>query len=795
MLKNHLKSILRNLKRNRAYAVLNITGLSIGFAAAVLIAVYVKQEFTFDQHYQGHERVYRLSARSFAFSSIAHLSLLESKVAGVEATVNIMPNPSGTLKYEEASFIEKSIFYATEGYLDIFKHKFLYGNPETAFDRPDALIITASMAKKIFGKENPLGKPIRVSTQISSDNYQVTGVVEDLPYNTTLRFEAMVRTPADFKKRMANSFTFTTGYSYFKMASAIPAAEIQEQTDRIYAQRMHEQFGGDQDFESYLEEKRSQQPWVLPLADVHLDSDLQFEASTPGSRQYLFIFIGIAVFIILLAAINYINLATAQASRKAKEVGVRKVLGSYRGQLISRFLTESVLLTFLSVLFGLGLAEGALQLMKSSGLLTFNVNVFDFPELIGLILLVASTTGVLAGIYPAFYLTRFRPSAVLKGDYKAGEKSKWFRNSLVVFQFVVSLTLAVFSVFIYQQLQYSLDKDLGFNKENVIVINNSQSQLGDSAAAIAPFKNELLKNPAVLDVSMSHFSMIYTLPMGGMQEITGDQEYWNMQYKYTDDRFIPTMGLKIKEGRNFDPELDGDRTAMVVNEAFAKMLGGEVLGRRFNANFNGRDVKIVGIVEDFHYEDMTRKIGPTTFFYREYPNQISVRVESSNLRSTLSEIQSTYASFTDEPLDYYFFDQQFDQFFESEKRLGEVITIFTSLSVLVALLGLIGLISYQLDQRLKEIGIRKVLGASVAQILALISKDMTRLVTVAIVITVPLGVYVTSQWLNNFAYHVDLAWLPFVLVALGGMGITLLIVSLRTVRTARLNPATTLRNE
>ncbi len=797
MLKNHIKSILRGLGRSKAYALINITGLAIGFAAAALISIYVYQEFTYDRYYKEHERIYRLSAATFAMSSIAHLTQLKNEVAGVEAVVNIMPNPSGTLKLDEKSFIEKQVFYSTAEYLTVFEQPFVYGNPATAFEAPNSLLLSESMARKVFGDANPVGETLTLSTQISDDQYLVTGVIKDLPENVHLKWEVLARTPQEFVDRIKENFGFTTGYSYFKTASPMAAASIQEQSDLVFGRRFHEQWGQGQSFEAFLADARGKfLPLVLNIADVHLGSDLQFEAEPAGKANYLYIFMGIALFIILLAAINYVNLATAQASKKAKEVGVRKVLGSVKSHLVSRFLTESVMLTLFAVIIGLGLAEASLVLLRQLGFTSFNTNVYDFPQLVLLILGIAFITGIVAGIYPAFYLTSFRPSAVLKGNYKGGQ-SKWFRNSLVLFQYVVSLTLAVFSIFIYKQLNYGLEKDLGFNKENVLVIDNAKSQLGAEDENTEPFRNALLQHPAVQDVSYSFYSMVNQLPSGSIFEIgkEAEEDYLRVQYKYTDHRFLSTMGFELLEGRDFDPERDNSREAMIINETLAKKLGGEVLGRRFNAGVNGESVEIVGVVADYHYEDMGSAIGPTTFYYRSYPSQVSVRISGRQTAQTLAAIQRIYAQFSNEPLDYYFFDKQFDQLFNREKRLGRIVTIFTGLAIFVALLGLIGLVSYKLDQRIKEIGIRKVLGARVRQIIGLFSKELTWLVCIAFLVTIPLGVYITSNWLNSFAYHVEIQSLPFVLVGIISLGITLAIVAIRTLKTAFMNPVNALRNE
>lgn len=795
MFNAHLLLILRSFIRSKGYTSINIGGLAIGFAAAILISIYVSQEYTYDQHFKDHEKIYRLSHSSFALGSIAQLDYLENNLAGVEAWVNVMPNPSTTLKIDGRGFIEKNAYYTTQDYLEVFDHPFVFGNSKTALDETNGLIITQSMSKKIFGEGNPIGELIEMSTQVSTDIYQVTGVLEDLPKNSTLKFDVIARLPQSFEEQIKDSFSFTTGYSYFKMGTALDAQSIKDQTDVIFAKRHHALYNSDLDFDTFLEETRAWQPLIQNIADVHLNSNVQFEASDPGNEQYLIIFLSIAVFILVLAAINYVNLATAQASKKAKEVGVRKVLGSFRGQLIGRFLTESVLLAVISVLLGFALAEAALQIMSTAGFASFQVSIVDFPELLGIIFLIALATGIGAGIYPALVLTAFKPVLVLKGNYLSGQGSKFFRNSLVVFQFVISLTLVIFSIFVHQQLNYGLTKELGFNKEGIMIIDNSKFQLGESNENLAAFKNDILKNPAVKAVSGSHYSMIGDLPLSSLVEIGGEEIAYLIQYKYTDANFVPTMGFKLLDGRNFDDQMDSEQSVIIVNETLAKMIGEGIYEKHFNAGNNGQDVQVVGVVEDFHYADLSKVIGPAAFFKNDYVSQLNVRIEGQDLANTLETLKASYAQFTNEPLDYYFFDQSFNKLFDEEKKMSQIINIFTGLSLFVAMLGLIGLISFKLDQRVKEIGVRKVLGASILQILQLFTSEMARLIVISLFVTVPLGYLVTDLWLNGFSYHVPIGVMPFVLVAVAGLALTLLIVCLRSYNAASKNPVNSLRSE
>ena len=795
MLKNHLISIIRSLKKNKGYTLINVSGLAVGFAAAILIAIYVNQELTYDKHHKDYDRIFRLSARSFAFSSMAHLNHLSENMAGVESWVALGGTTTATVKYDNRSWVEKDVYYASGDFFEVFEQDFLVGDGASALEAPNSVVITASIAGKIFGGENPVGKTVELSTLLGDGNYVINGVVNDPPKNSHLSYSILARRPDSYLNNMLNNFNMTTDYCYFKLSQPRNQDLLQSEADEIFLKQMHESWGQDRSFEEFSNDNKNSTPWILNVADVHLESNLRFESSSPGNKEYIKIFIGIAVFIIVLAAINYVNLATAQASKRAKEVGIRKVLGSVKRSMIARFLTESFLMTTVAVIVGLGLAEASLQLMTAAGFSNFNVNVYDYPSLISLILLIGMVTGVLAGIYPAFYLTSFKPAAVLKGDYKVGDKSKLFRGSLVVFQFVVSFSLAIFSIFVYQQLQFGLHKDLGFDKENVIVVDNSKSQLGND---VQNFKNNLLNEPLVSGVSASNYSLINQLAFTAVSGLDGDDSFVRANYKYVDETFVSTMGFRLIDGRDFDPKFEADSAAIIVNEAFAKSLGGDAVGKRLNANFNGTNVVIVGVVEDFHYKNMSEAIGPTIFFNRGenvFAAQINIRLSDQNLAAALSAVKAQWAELSNEPFEYFFFDQGFDKLFEADLRMSKIIGIFTGLSLFVALLGLVGLISYKLDQRVKEIGIRKVLGAGVTQIVNIFSAEMIRLIVIALFITVPIGFYVSNQWLSAFAYHIDITFTPFLTIALGGVAITLIIVVLRTFRTAKMNPVTSLRDQ
>ncbi len=788
MVKNHLLSFLRNLSRNKGYAFINISGLAVGFASALLISIYVFQEYNFDRHHKEYEKIYRVSAPSFAFTSTAHMEYLEQNVSGIESWVSLMPTPSGTLTIDQDGFVEDGTYYVTGDYFEVFPQELLLGNSRVALSDPGSLVITESLSKKIFGRENPVGLRVSLSSQGPPDEYTITGVMKDPPLNSYLRYKILARTSPETRKHLHN-FKSTVSYCFFRSQRRLNLQQFEAQTDQVFAKRRYDLGDRTGNFQEYLETTREHQPLIMNIADLHLGSNILFEASPSGKRLYLQIFIGIAIFIILLAGINYVNLATAQASRRAKEIGVRKVLGSVRSSLVSGFLSESLLLALFGWTAGVFMAAVLLELMTVLEFTAFNVNILEFKPIILTILLVSILTGLGAGMYPAFYLSRFSPATVLKGNYSSTKEKSLSRNVLVVFQFSISLTLAIFSIFIYRQLNYGLGKDLGFDKEQILVVDNSKDQLEDREQT---FREELLQLSSVSNASFSRYSMIDRLSTASIQSLEDPELQMRLYYKFVDASFVPTMGFEMIQGRNFNGDLQDEFASIIVNESMAKKMGGDVLGKEFNAFFLGEKVRIVGVVKDFHYQDFSNEIGPAGFFYREEGNQINVRI--SNARA-INDVEEKWAEFTNQPFDFYFFDQRFNELFKSEQTLSRIIAIFTSLSVFIAFLGFAGLISYQLDRRMKEIGIRKVLGASVIQILRMFSIEFSRLAIVSFFVGAPIAWFVTSEWLKSFAYRIEVGLLPFLLTGVGGLSLIMIVIVFRARSKASANPVETLRSE
>ncbi len=788
MIKNHLRSFLRNLSRNKGYAFINISGLAVGFAAALLISIYVYQEYNYDRHHNEYEHIYRMSSPTFGFSSTAHVKYLIENTSEIESWVSMLPTPSGTLTIDGDGFVEDDTYYVTRDYFKVFPQELIHGNSRAALADPNSLVITESLSKKVFGNENPVGLRVKLSSSSAPDDYTITGVIKDPPLNSYLKYSILARFSEAAEKNL-DDFRNTVSYCFLRTEKPLELEQFQENSNRIFARRQYDLFEKNLSFDQYFEEVKKHQPLIMNIADLHLDSTLLFEASPPGKRLYLQIFMGIALFIIVLAAINYVNLSTAQASKRAKEIGMRKVLGSVRTNLITGLLSESLFLALFSWMIGILLAAFALEFMTSIGFSAFNVDVLAFKPLLLLMLAISILTGLGAGAYPAFFLSGFAPALVLKGNYTSVKGKSFARNVLVVFQFSISLSLAIFSIFISQQLNYGLGKDLGFDREQVMVVDNSKNQLDGSEEA---FLNELRALSSVSEASLNRYSMIDQLAITGMLRLDGTEDYVQLYYKYVDANFVPTMGFEVLQGRNFDATIASDTAAIVVNESFAKELGGDAIGKEFNAYFLGERVRVIGVVKDFHFQNFSKQIEPAGFFYRNWGNQFNLRISAAR---AVNDVEEVWAGFTSEPFEYYFFDQQFNELFNSEKTLGQIITIFTSLSIFIAFLGFAGLISYQLDRRVKEIGIRKVLGASVGQILKMFSTEFSRLAVVSFIIGTPIAWFVTTQWLESFAYRIDIGVTPFLIAGIGGLTLILAIIFLRTNGKARINPAETLRSE
>ena len=834
MFKNYLKSAFRNITRNKFYSFLNILGLSTGLIAAIFILLFNSSELSYDKHHEKHKRIHRLES-DFTISNKHDLFAVTSAPLGpafklefpeVEEFVRFANAESVLIKYEDKEFYEDDLLYTDSTIFDVFTHEFVYGTPEKALTEPNTCVLTETLAKRYFENENPIGKIISDADDI---NYKVTAVIKDLPESSHLKFSGVfsINTLAErFGRERMNSlepgaFWNVNYYTYILLNENSNIESIYEKFPGFYEKYMKSL--GDQINASF-------EFMSTPLADIHLTSTLRGDLPT-GNKSYVFIFTIIAIFILLIASINYMNMATARSSNRTKEVGIRKVLGAVRFQLIRQFLTESVILALIAL--AIAIASVYLLLPDFNQLAGKNL-VFGFsqtPMIILWIFIITLITGFLSGSYPAFYLSSFMPVKVLKGKINTGAKSGWLRRILVVFQFIISIAMIIGTIVVSNQLNFLRTKDLGFDKENILVVGVQDTSLRKK---LPTFREELLQNPNILNATTSNG---YPGGMGGiivmrvekLEKISENTELtdtikntqntdsttfhtgsrmveYALNFTMIDYDYIDSYKMEIIKGRNFDKEMGTDlEEGVIINEAAAKELGwgDEPIGKKidFGVNLDGtanRYTKVIGIVKDFNYNSLHNKIDPILFLLSERPRGVlSIRIDEKNRQKALEFIEEKWYEFgAINPFDYDFLDQNLDEMYEAEVNIGRIFRIASLLSIFIALLGLLGLSSFIAEQRSKEIGIRKVLGASVSSIIIKLFKEFIVLIMVAFVIAAPLSWWGLTDWLStSFIYNVGIGWLTFVIAAFLAIIIGLATTSFHIIKAANANPVDSIKCE
>jgi putative ABC transport system permease protein len=810
MFKNYLTVALRNVMRHRGFSVINIAGLAVGMAASILIAVFVLHELSFDRHHEKADLIYRVVAQfdpggekrgAYTVPPMAQAMLDELPEVEYAARLSLWPR-NLLVKYKDKIFLEKGIIYADASIFDVFTIPFVLGDPKSSLVEPRTIVITEDIAFKYFGNENPLGKSLRFEDR--GRDFKITGVIENCPPTSHFQYEmiaSIVSSATAFDTGWGGHTYFT--YIVLKNRHARPRleAKLPDFCRRHWGAYNYAQTG--QTYDEYIKDGKNYYGFSLePLSDIHLNASVNDYLSVKGNKTYVVVFSMIALFILLIACINFMNLSTARFAHRSKEVGVRKVLGSSQKQLIWQFLGESVLLSLFALVFAVLLSKAFLPIFRNlaSRQLELDIfqSVFTLPLLIGFALLV----GILAGCYPAFFLSSFQPARTVKGS--GGQKIKGnviLRRALVVLQFAVTFGIFFGTFVISHQLQYVRDKQLGFNKEHVVVIHRADA-LGKQADA---FKQELLRFPSIITISDTeslpgrHFN-----PNSHRLEGRPATETPTLHTMYGDHNFVELLDLEIVAGRNFSPEIPTDATSSVmINETAVKELGlTDPVGKRFHKEFGGAKegefVTIIGVLKDFHFNSLhyeifpmiIRPLSPSTW------NFTSVRIGPKNIPETLARIEETWRTFTGgQPFEYSFLDEDFDSLYRSERRMGQIFSIFASLAIFIACLGLVGLISFTAEQRTKEIGIRKVLGASVVKIIYLLSREVVVLVIVAAFVAVPIAYYGMHKWLQNFAFRIHISPLMFVLTAFITLAIALLSMSFRAIKAAQANPIDSIRYE
>nr|WKN37784.1 ABC transporter permease [Tunicatimonas sp. TK19036] len=801
MIKHYLHVALRNLLKRPFYTTINILGLAIGMACTLLITMYVRQELSYDRFHEKADRIYRLathleigeSAFSGAVVSPAVATPFREEIPEVEAVVRMRMAPGVILKKGDITIQEKQVLAADPDFFRMFSFPLLEGDPPSALTEPNSVVMTPEAASKYFPEGEPLGQSILMDGQ----SFQVTGIMEPVPEASHLHFDIVYSFLAEPGSKEESWGSINTP-TYFLLHEQADVAQVDARLEPMLQKYM-------EDYEDFQKLGYVMEMFTQPLTNIHLYSHLEGEFEANGNVKYLYIFGAIAFFILLIACINFMNLATARSADRAKEVGVRKTMGSARSALVRQFLAESVLLSLFSVLLALGLAE--LLRTPFNEIAAKEIQLpFSEAWFLVAILLLGGAVGVLAGSYPAFYLTKFKPTEVLKGRLVSGSSNIWLRNSLVVFQFVISIVLIVCTLMVYEQLQFVRNKDLGFDKENVIVMSNAPA-LGNNQNA---FYNALVELSEVQDVSFSDVAplsayngTVFTPPTASDSSITGstyrEEDAIVMSFTRVSYDYLPTLGLRLKEGRNFSREIAADsanHTLILNEEAARKLKLSQPVGTKISVDGGARKAEIVGVVEDFHFKSLHTTVEPLVLILSDSLEYAEIKIQSADLPQTLALIEDQWNQYADgTPLDYSFLDEDFDALFRADQRIGKIFGGFTSLAIVIACLGLLALASFMAEQRTKEIGIRKVMGASVRSIVLLLSKDFTKLVVIAFAVAIPLAYWAVHQWLEDFAYKIDIGLTSFIIAGVLALLVALLTVSYQAFKAAMANPVKSLRNE
>jgi len=806
MLKNYLKIAYRHISRNKLYPTINILGLAIGLTCTILIGLFVQNELSFDKHHENYKRIYRLESHFniqesedlFAATALPLGPALKLEYPhDVAEFCRFMNMDNNLFQYEEKQIFEENVYFADSTLTDVFTHEFISGSPEDALNDPNEIILTESFAKRIFGDVDPIGKTLETGHGLI---FTITGIIKDVPHNSHLRFEAIASFitlkqffGADRFDSLASEAFWNIGfYSYIMLTEN---GNIQNVLDAY------------PDFnEKYIKPVGDKinskfQLMVQPLADVHLHSHLGYDLPT-GNIASVYTFSIVALFLLVIGCINYMNMATAQSANRATEIGIRKVVGAQKSYLRSQFMMESLILTFFALLLAFIATELLLPAFNEIADRHLSFNIAKNLNLVLGIVGIALIVGIVSGSYPAFYLSSFIPVEVLKG--KLGKGKGTLRKILVLLQFSISIIMIVGTFTVIQQLNFLRDKDLGFDKENVVVLTVRDTT---GVKNLDAFQEELLKHPQILKAGTSSSipGQDYGILVQRYETLDGTMAEKGINFVFVDNDYIDVMDMKIIKGRNFDPELTTDlEESIIINEACANVLGwgddpiGKKLG--FGAGLDGtstRDTRVIGVIQDFHYNSLHNNIDPILLLLSDRPlRNISLRIRQENIKNTITYIEEKWNEFCPTfPFEYTFLDDSLNKQYVAEQKIGRVFIYFSIMCIFIACLGLFGLASYTTEQRTHEIGIRKVMGASSQNIVLLLSETFTKWVILANIIAWPVAYFALNNWLANFAYRIQLSLLTFILSGIIAFLIAILTVLFQSLKASKTNPSITLKYE
>ncbi|MCE7065633.1 ABC transporter permease [Dyadobacter sp. CY326] len=804
MFRNNLKIAWRSLWNKKAFSAINIFGLAIGLATCMLIMLFVQHELSYDNFNENADRLVRMTIHGSIGGKEINIAVapapagpaLKRDYPGVEAFTRIFREGTFIVKYGKEQFKEEGVAFVDSNFFKVFSLPLIEGSVVKAVIEPRTVVVSKSIAQKYFGKTDPIGKSLTLGTR---GLFRVTGIAKDVPSNAHFHYGFFASMSS---VELGQKWLSSGANTYLLLRKDFPADALTAKSGEIvktYIGPEIQEFLG-MSYEEYLRKGDKFSFKFQPVTDIHLHSDLENELEANGNIKYVYIFSFIAAFILLIACINFMNLSTAGSAGRAKEVGVRKVLGSEQQQLIRQFLIESVLLTFFAFVVALLIVVLVLPNFNQLAGKQFSLESVLNIRTISIAFVGCLIVGILAGSYPAFFLSAFRPIAVLKGNLQT-VKSGWLRNTLVTIQFVVSIVMIVGTIVVYQQLRFIQDKEVGFNKDQVLILQDTYL-LGDKAKT---FKKELEALSQVNNITMAGY-----LPAGdsnngvdGFLPENADNSVTPSRMKsyQIDENYLATLGIKLVAGRNFSKSFASDSAAILVNEAAVKQFGWtDAVGKRIATIGNGtpgskRKYTVVGVIKDFHFKSMHETIAPLVVYFGEDNYQMALQIKTDDIPGLIKIVEKNWKAQTDNPFSYSFLDERFNQMYQSEQRVGQLFGIFATLAVVIACLGLFGLAAFTTIQRTKEIGVRKVLGASVFSIVALLSKDFVRLIIAAILIATPLAWYGMNQWLADFAYKIDIHWSVFALAGLLAVGVALLTVSYESMKAALMNPIKSLKTD
>lgn len=805
MIRNYFKIAWRNLIKNKGFTAINIIGLSLGIGCFVMISMFVIDELSYDRFHEKADRIYRINSdiifggteMSMAVSSDPMGETLKRDYPEVEQYVRFYASQGPKLIKKGNEFIsERAIAHADSTLFDVFTFPAIIGDTKTALVEPNTVVITETAAKRYFGSaELAMGEMLETDDN-DKTLYKVTAVIEDIPKNSHFNFDfffSMANVNYDFGNYLSHNFHT---YVLLKEGSDYKAfnTNFKDIIDK-YLIPQAAQFMEIKSMEDFEASGNKLEYSLVPLTNIHLYSSRGMELSPNGNIQYVYIFSAAALFILLIACINFMNLTTARSSGRAKEVGIRKVLGSEKKALIWQFLTESILISGLALIVGLLFVWLSLGWFNGISGKEMLLTSLLSPKFLIFLFILPFVVGGLAGVYPAFFLSSFKPIKVLKGKLSTSHKKNTLRNFLVVFQFATSIILIVGTIVIYKQINHIQSANVGFNKDQVLVVSNN----GIPQETRQSLKNEIEQLTEVKSASFAGFLPVSSSSRSdttfSTESVMTESNGFNMQYWQVDYNYLETIGMEMKDGRNFSREFGSDSTAIILNETAAKLTGFEnPIGKKL---YNSPDVyTIIGVVKNFNYESLRKNVGALSFRLGNNNWETAYRFNTSNISGLLSTIENKYKAIAPGmPFKYEFLDKAFDDMYRQERRVGTVALAFALLAMIIACLGLFGLATYIAEQRTKEIGIRKVLGASVTNIVRMLSKDFVKLVMLAFVIATPIAWWFMNTWLQDFAYRIELSWWIFAVTGLVALIIALFTLSFQAVRAAIANPVKSLKTE